>query len=436
MALASRRLLASLPPHTKITLPALSPTMTQGGIAKWHKKEGDAIKPGETLAMIETDKASVDFEMQEDGFLAKILVKEGTSGVPVGSLIGIMVDDPVSLASFAKTTAADFGAEPKPAAAVASTSTTSKASPSPPSASPSAAPSSASTKAPSASPSAASPSSSSSSSSSTRTFASPLARKLAREAGVDVSQVSGTGPNGRIIASDVQQYQPPRPTGQQAAASMGPRSLPQGGLARNKLDAPHYYLNVAVNFTPLLQLRDGLNSGLAPSEVKLGVLDFIIKAAGLSMKHVPLVNSAWGDGNEIRTYSFCDVNISTVSGSRGVVAPLIRGIENSGLMDIAKRKVSILELAKSESLSADDLMEGTFSITDVGAFGVRTIVPIVRPGQAAALGVGVLQSSLVPGADTKTARVETVGILTLSCDHRLVDGAVGAQWCVFLPLFI
>jgi pyruvate dehydrogenase E2 component (dihydrolipoamide acetyltransferase) len=270
---------------------------------------------------------------------------------------------------------------------------------------------------------------SSSSSSSTRVFASPLARKLARDAGVDLASAfkpgAGSGPNGRVLALDVQSYKPSSSSATSTQHTASPQDLL---LAQNKLDTPHYYLNVDVNFTALLALRDSLQppSTDAATTPQLSVNDFIIRACAISMRSVPSVNSAWGDAGAIRQYAFCDVNMTTVLGDgASVVAPVIRGVHAYGLMDIAKRKRELLD----KDLGEDDLVPGTFSIVDVGAFGVKSIVPIIRPGQAAALGVGVLRQVVVPGgAPPSGVKVETVATLTLSCDHRVVDGAVGAQY--------
>ena len=386
-----------------------------GGVAKWNKKEGDALKPGDALALIETDKATVDFEVQEDGFLAKILVPAGTSGVPVNALIGIMVDDQANVAAFAKASASDFGGVPAKAPPAQSTASkepaaaATAASKEPAAAAPKAVPkaSQGAAAAPKSAPK-------ERTSGGERVFASPYARKLARDKGYEVADISGSGPNGRVLAADVEAYTP----GAQATSRQ-----PLDALGMNKFAAPHYYLNVDVNFSALLALRDSLNTG----EVKVGVQDFVIKAASLAMRAVPAVNSAWGDAGSTRTYAFCDVNVSTLQAAHGVVAPVIRGVHAAGLAEIATRRAAILNLAHDNAFTEDDLAEGTFAVTDVGAFGLRSMVPIIRPGQAAALGVGTLRPLLVPAGEGK-AKVETVATLTLSCDHRVVDGAVGAQY--------
>jgi pyruvate dehydrogenase E2 component (dihydrolipoamide acetyltransferase) len=409
----------ALPPHTKITLPALSPTMTEGGLAKWKKKEGEAIKPGEVLCEIETDKATVDFEFQEEGVVARQLVKEGTTGLKVGTVIGIMVDDPGSVAAFAKAVLADFNAPEVPAATppkpnVAVAEVEKKASvPSAPAQPAAQAPAQA--KAPAPAPGPARPAGE-------RVFASPYARRLAREQNKKLESIRGSGPNGRIVAADVMEAKAGQPA-EAAAHSFAPGDV---SWTLNKLLTPHYYLNVDVDLSEAQTACDLLNKS-RKDKTPITVNEFILRAASLAMRKVPEANAAWGDGGSFRMYDYCDVNLSLMNSAGIVRAPLLKGIHTAGLEDIATR----IKALQDKMNKGEDLEEapGTFSVTNVGAFGVRSIVPIVRPGQTTALGIGALRKSLIPGETSPmTAKVATVATITLSCDHRVVDGAIGAEW--------
>lgn len=392
--------LGTYPAHQKVSLPALSPTMSEGGLAKWLKKEGDSISVGQVLCEVETDKATIDFEFQDDAIIGKRLVKEGTSGIKVGSVIAILVEKAEDVPMFANCTFEEFNqpADDAPvpvleptvvAPAAVKSEVKSEVKPEPKSEpKPQAKPE------PKQQPNQG------------RVFASPLARKLAREMEYDLGQIAGSGPNGRVLAEDVRQFSP------QEQEQEEPQPDQQWVL--NKHAAPHFYLNVEVDFTEALQVRAKLND---ESKLALSVNDFILRAASLSMRRVPECNAAWL-GHAIRLHHHVDVNVAQASLSGGgVTYPCLPKVNLQGLAGIA-------------SLLPVQGQEGTFSLVNVGAYGVKSIVPIVRPGQSCALGVGALQQVLLPEAAGAGAgaRVRTVGTVTLSCDHRVVDGAVGAQW--------
>lgn len=469
--LHTRWLSSALPPHTPLTMPALSPTMEEGVVASWVAQEGDFVEAGQPVCEIETDKATVDFEVQDDGFLAKILAEAGGAPQPVGSVIGVLVEDEADVPAFANVTPADFDATTPVAAAASAADQPSTTPAATPAAAPAAAALASAAPTPVAAPTPAR--------SGERIFASPLAKKLLRENGVELASVFGTGPNGRIVKADVEAYlaspqaqaQAQAQTQTQAGAPMTalgggsgpgfddvPVAADAQALARelekSKKDVPHYYLNTEIDVTSLLQLRAELNAGL-PAAEHVAVNDMLIRAAALCMSRVPEVNSSWYD-TFIRHHHDCHVNVATLTPTSAeaapglgprpaarVLMPLVRSANLKGLAAIAKETRALARVeAEGEEDDAPDYGVGTFTISNLGAYGLKTFTPIVREPQACSLGVGTIASRAVPaklgpggggpegGSADFAPAVEMVEVLTatLSCDHRVVDGAVGAQW--------
>jgi len=431
---------ASLPDHTKLTMPALSPTMTQGNILEWKVKEGDHIKAGSVLADVETDKATVPFESVEEGYIAKILVPAGSNDIPVNKLVAILVENPEDVAAFKDYQGGDAPAPPaKPKEA--------KQQPSPQAQqTPTEAPA-ATHSAPSA---AAAPSAPVSSSAGERVAASPLAKMLASEKGVDLRQVSGTGPNNRIIAADVREFQG-RPTAPAAtpvtvmpttpAAPPSPagwytdiphtniRKVIAQRLLQSKQTIPHYYLSVDCNIDEIMKIRAQLNAKLDEKE-KLSVNDFIVKASALALRKVPAANSSWMD-TAIRQYNYVDISVA-VATPTGLITPIVKDADLKGLLQISSDVKRLAAKAKENKLTPEEFQGGTFTISNLGMFGVKTFSAIINPPQSCILAIGAAETRVVPNegknaAETpfKTAKVMSV---TMSCDHRVVDGAVGAQW--------
>jgi len=418
--------MSSLPSHTPLTMPALSPTMEEGVIATWNKAEGDEIKAGESVCEIETDKATVDFELPEDGYLAKILVQAGSGAVKIGTPIGVLVEDEADIAAFANVTVGDLGGEdlsaapaaPEPAKAsvnVADTKTTVTTAVTPPT------PVSARVG--------------------DRVFASPLARKTAAESGVDLATIQGTGPNSRVVNADVLDFLHSAPVEAPAAAAGSSQAAVgnvtdrpvtvteqdvANALYRRKQEVPHYYLNSEVDITALLKLREKLNADL-PDDSKVSVNDFLIRASAIVMRRVPAVNAAWHE-TFIRKYNYCDINVALQTDA-GVLLPVIRNVESKGLAAIAQETHSLqAEVNNGES---EAFGHGTFTITNLGMFGVKSFLPIVSDYQSASLGVGTISQTVVPNKDPDSKskfQVKHVVTVSLSCDHRVVDGAVSAQW--------
>ena len=418
-------------------MPALSPTMEEGVIASWVKEEGDAITAGDSLCEIETDKATVDFEMVDDGFLAKKIAPAGGPAMPVGTIIAVMVDNESDVAAFANVTPEQLGANPSPSS-------------SPPSSSPAESeplPKQEPAPAPAPAPSleakdtgmAADPSRG-------RVFASPLAKKTAAEKGVSLADVQGTGPRGRVIAADVEEYVPSSAgVSVTSAAGSGPAVVAAGpgmvvdvgipqdeaetglALAQRKREVPHYYLNCTIDVTNLLELRQSLNSKLSEGE-EVSVNDFLIRASAIVMQRLPHVNASWHE-TFIRQYKSTHINVA-VRTDRGVLYPVIKEVQSKGLASIAKEAREMSE-AVSEG-RALDLSPGTFTITNLGAYGVRAVQPIVSPQQSLSLGVGTISQEVTPAAaggdGSSRFRIKHTMTVSLSCDHRVVDGAVGAEW--------
>ncbi len=400
-------------------MPSLSPTMESGTIGKWLYKAGDSVSPGDAIAEIETDKATMAFEAQDDMVIAKILVPEGQE-VKVGSPIMVTVESGVDISGFV-----DFIAPES----VTSTPTPVAATPEPTPV--------ASAPAPVASKPVSRPSSA-------RIFASPLARKLARESGIDLANLAGSGPNGRIVAADVRNA-PAGGSAYNASAtrmeqsnvttSMGSTGvysdfelsdLALGVAARYthaKQVVPHYYLSIDLNLTKLIEMRNDLGGNIDTSV-------FFIKAAAVAMKDVPDVNGAWMD-TFVRRYEQVDINLIMGTGS-ALVTPVIRDVGGKGLQELGNELLGL-----EDSLFEDDngmvisntaeLAPGTFSIHDLGVYGVKSAAPIVLPPQSCALALGTINDTIVPHPITKWATAPVM-TCTLSVDHRVVDGAVAAQW--------
>lgn len=428
---------------TKVPLPALSPTMESGTIVSWDKKEGDQLSEGDLLAEIETDKATMAFETPEEGYLAKILIQAGTKGVPLGQPLCIIVeseDDVVKFKDFSAEqaiAAAGGGDPPGPSA----TPPAASESPSPVVQAPTqtqAAPPPQAQAAPITSPV-----------SHDRTFASPLAKKLAREMGLQLPSL-GSGPNGRVVAEDLKGASPsvtistaaPLPPPQPIAAGeftdiplTNMRQTIAKRLTQSKQTIPHYYLTVNLKVDELLELRQRVNTMLNKDGIKLSVNDFIVKAAALSCKKVPQVNSIWQE-TYIRQYSRVDVCVAVATES-GLITPIVFNAESKGIQDIGSEIKSLAERARQNKLQPHEFQGGTFTISNLGMFDISHFTAVINPPQSAILAVGSTQQTLVP-SETEAEKFKVTNTLnvTLSCDHRVVDGAVGAQWLQWFRKYI
>lgn len=419
---------SDLPPHTKVALPALSPTMEAGSIVSWEKKEGDKLNEGDLLAEIETDKATMGFETPEEGYLAKILVPAGTKDVRVGKLVCIITENQSDVGAFA-----DFKDDAPAAAATAEMSVPVVAPPAPAQAAP--------VVAPLPTPAAPVPAATPAWSGGERVFTSPLARRLAAEKGLDLAAVgSGSGMYGSITSADLGKAPvAPAPTFVAARPAAVPgaaytdlpvssvRAVIAKRLQQSKQTIPHFYLSADVNVDQLLSLRQKLNKLLEKDSLKLSINDFIIKAASLACIKVPEANSAWMD-TVIREFSSVDISVA-VSTDKGLITPIVFGTERKGLAAISREVKSLAARAREGKLQPHEFQGGTFTISNLGMFGVKNFSAIINPPQACILAVGTSENRLIPDKDSEAGFKEAEFMsVTLSCDHRVVDGAVGAQW--------
>ncbi|NVN02978.1 MULTISPECIES: pyruvate dehydrogenase complex dihydrolipoamide acetyltransferase [Asaia] len=396
-----------------ILMPALSPTMTEGTVSRWLKKEGDTVKSGDLIAEIETDKATMEVEAVDEGILGRIVVPEGTEGVKVNSPIAILVEEGEAVPETAEVAPAKK-AEPAPQTAAQPASTQAAPAPSVPS---------------QAVPAAASPGK--------RVFASPLARRIAAKKGLDLSGVKGTGPNGRILRRDVENAQVAAPAKAEApisapaevtrVANSTMRKVIARRLSESKQNVPHFYVAVDIELDALLALRAQLNAA-SPSEgegqFKISVNDMMIKAVALALRSCPGLNVQF---TEAETLHFPDIDISmAVSIPDGLITPIIRQADRKSLREISAEARDLAKRARDGKLKPEEFQGGTFSISNMGMFGVREFSAIINPPQAGILAIAAGEKRAVVRGDQLA--VATVMTATLSVDHRAVDGALGAQW--------
>ncbi|XP_048728160.2 dihydrolipoyllysine-residue acetyltransferase component of pyruvate dehydrogenase complex, mitochondrial-like [Ostrea edulis] len=427
-----------LPTHIKVVLPALSPTMETGTISKWQKKVGDKVSEGDLLADIETDKATMGFEASEEGYIARIFVEEGTKDIPIGKLLCIVVEEEGDVEAFKDYVPKPEDDQPPGGIPPASTPPPTpppppKAAPPPPPPPPTAAP------APPPPPSTAAPQPVAGAG----IPASPFAKKLAAERGVDLAMVTGTGPGGIVQADDVLRFQAPAvsspvitPGAEYTDIQLtGMRKTIAKRLLESKQTVPHYYLTIDVNMDNIIQLRKELNEVLSKDKVKLSVNDFIIKASALSCKKVPEANSSW-QGDYIRQYNSVDVNVA-VATDAGLITPIVSRADIKGLSNINQDVLLLAAKAKEGKLQPHEFQGGTFTISNLGMFGIKSFSAVINPPQACILAVGGAEKRLVVDEDSNSGyNTANMMSVTLSCDHRVVDGAVGAQWLAEFKKFM
>lgn len=404
----------------KITMPALSPTMTEGNLVRWLKKEGDTVKAGQVLAEIETDKATMEVEAVDEGILGKILVPEGTESVLVRTPIAILLEEGEDAS--AMDTMVETKADVKVDVPVAT---------------PDAAP----TQTPQAAPS------QQMAQTSERIFASPLARRIADQNGIALAAITGSGPHGRIIKADVEMSlasgspsQPSRPTPAQGLTygDSGYAEIPLTNmrkiiakrLTESKQLVPHFYLNVDCELDALLKLRSEINERL--EEGKLSVNDFIVRATALALMKVPASNASWHD-THVRQYAAADVCVAVAIDS-GLVTPVVRSANLKSLTAISAEVKSLAERARAGKLKPEEFQGGSFTISNLGMYGIKDFAAIINPPQACIMAVGAGEKRAVVKDDT--IQIATVMTCTLSADHRVVDGAIGATFLTAFKEFI
>lgn len=421
---------------TEILMPALSPTMEEGTLAKWLVKEGDTVKSGDILAEIETDKATMEFEAVDEGVIGKILVAEGTSGVKVNVAIAVLLEDGES--------AADIGKAAAPAAAAPAATAPAAAAPA------------------ASAPVAAAPAASSAADKAGRVFASPLARRIAKEKGIDLAAVAGSGPRGRIVLADVQDAKPgaakpaaaaasatsaaaPAPAATPVAAAAGPSAatilkmyadretteVPLDGMRRTiaarlteaKQTIPHFYLRKSAKLDELMKFRATLNKQLEDRGVKLSVNDFIIKACANALQQVPDANAIWA-GDRIVKLKPSDVAVA-VAIEGGLFTPVLKDAQQKSLSALSAEMKDLANRAKTKKLAPHEYQGGSFAISNLGMFGIENFDAVINPPHGAILAVGAgIQTPVVENGEIV---IRNVMSMTLSVDHRVIDGALGAQ---------
>eukprot|EP00268_Persea_americana_P005175 TRINITY_DN1173_c0_g1_i1.p1 TRINITY_DN1173_c0_g1~~TRINITY_DN1173_c0_g1_i1.p1 ORF type:complete len:520 (-),score=91.17 TRINITY_DN1173_c0_g1_i1:913-2472(-) len=380
---------SGLPSHQEIGMPSLSPTMTEGNIARWLKKEGDKISPGEVLCEVETDKATVEMECMEEGYLVKIIHGDGAKDIKVGEVIAITVEEEDAIEKFkdykapASTTADEVKGSPDPT---------------------------------------------------------PSTKEVLEP--VPLSSVNGTGPEGRIVKADIEDYLAsslkgvPKSAKETSAHTLEYSELPLSQIRKvtasrlllSKQSIPHYYLTVDACVNKLMDLRSQLNTLQEASGGKrISVNDLVIKAAALALLKVPQCNSSWMK-DYIRQYHNVNINIA-VQTDNGLFVPVIRDADKKGLSKIAEEVKHLAQKAKDNSLKPEDYEGGTFTVSNLGGpFGIKQFCAIVNPPQAAILAVGSAEKRVIPGDGPNQFEFRSFMPVTLSCDHRVIDGAIGAEY--------
>jgi pyruvate dehydrogenase E2 component (dihydrolipoamide acetyltransferase) len=402
---------------TNILMPALSPTMTEGTLSRWLKKEGEEVHAGDVIAEIETDKATMEVEAVDEGVLGRILVADGTQNVKVNEPIAILVEEGEAVPTAAPA--------PKPAADAPPAPT-----PAPRPATPQPAPSSGNGQMPEGE----------------RIFVSPLARRMAKQAGIDLAALKGSGPNGRIVKADIEaalQKAPapaPQPAATPAARPPAPvtaphRLVPHSSMrkviARRLTEAkstiPHFYVSMDVEIDALIKLMGDLNAKSpkdAPDSYLITINDMVIKASAATLRRVPTVNASWTDDGMVL---FDDIDISVaVAIPDGLITPIVRRADQKGLATISREMKDLAGRAREGRLKPEEFQGGGFSISNMGMFGVTEFAAIINPPQSAILAVAAGRKR--PVVKNDALAIATVMACTLSVDHRVVDGALGARW--------
>ena len=414
-----------------ILMPALSPTMEEGTLAKWNVKEGDSVSSGDVIAEIETDKATMEFEAVDEGTIGKIVIAAGTENVKVNDLIAVLLEDGESaddIGDAPSAAPAPAAAEEKPAAP-------------------------ATEAAPAASPAPAAPAASDGS----RIFASPLARRIAKDKGLDLGQIKGSGPKGRIVKADVEKAEPGKAAAPAAAAAPAPAkaAAPAQGMSADvvakiyadreyeevsldgmrktiaarlqeaKQTIPHFYLRRDILLDDLMKFRAQLNKSLETRGIKLSVNDFIIKACALALQDVPDCNAVWA-GDRVLKLKPSDVAVA-VAIEGGLFTPVLRDADSKTLSKLSTEMKDLAARARERKLAPHEYQGGSFAISNLGMMGVENFDAVINPPHASILAVGAGVKKPVVNAEGEVS-VATVMSVTLSVDHRVIDGALGAEF--------
>jgi len=433
------------PPHTALEMPALSPTMTKGTLVRWLKQTGDQVSVGDALAEMETDKATVSWDSMDDGFFVKGFVEDGAEDIPVGQVVALLAEDKADCDKFDGYEPPEGSDESGEESSSKSESKKEKSEDAPKTQKIDLNDKKSEKKsAPASEPKESKPKATKSSapkrSAGDRIIASPVARKRAEENGIDLANVEGSGPGGRIVLRDIEEYEGEVGTAasddsqvfvstQSAQADYEDipnskiRKVIAQRLTESKQSIPHYYLTVECCVDRLQEIRKQLNDQ-GKGKYKLSVNDFVIKASAMALRRVPDVNSTWNE-KSIRRYHSVNINVA-VNSDIGLFTPLISHADNKGLVDISSSVRELAGKAQDGKLTPDELQVGTFTVSNLGMFGIRNFAAVINPPQAAILAVGGIETRVVE--ENGSWKESNFMTCTLSCDHRVVDGAIGANW--------
>jgi len=422
-----------------ILMPALSPTMTEGKLAKWHVKVGDAVKSGQVICEIETDKATMEVEAVDEGKVGQLVVAEGAEGVKVNAVIAILLEEgetavPAGAAAPPPPPPPQQAAAPAPQPMPAATATLASPPPKPAAAAPQ--------------PAAAS--------SGQRIFASPLAKRIAADKGINLASLKGSGPNGRIVKADVEGAKPgaapaPAPAAAPTAAPTAPPPQPiftapgdkrvphtavRKVIARRMLESkqtvPHFYLTVDLEIDALLAARQAINDVARKMGAKVSVNDMVIKACAKALRDHPECNASWTE-DEMIQYGAVDISVA-VATDRGLITPIVRNADMKGVAQISIEMKDLAGRAKEGKLKLNEFQGGSFTISNLGMFGIQNFSAIINPPQAMILAVGVGEERVVARKGQMVIR--NMMSCTLAVDHRVVDGAMGAQFLQTLRSYV
>ena len=408
----------------QVLMPALSPTMTEGTLAKWLKAEGDKIESGDIIAEVETDKATMEIEAIDDGVVGKILIAEGTEAIPINTPIAVILEEGEDASAMEGLASPSNGVQASEPAAESD-------------------PAPAPTETPPAAPAAAAPPPSAARKNGERIFASPLARRMAEQAGLDLAALSGSGPRGRIVKRDIEAavaagVSAPAATRAPVVAP-APVSLPADAavtevpntnmrkviakrLSESKQTVPHFYLTIDCEIDRLLEMRKDLNG--RSDAYRISVNDFVIRAVALALRKVPAANAVWTDAATL-LYNTVDVSVA-VAVDGGLITPVVRNADTKGLAAISAEMKDFAARAREGKLMPEEYQGGGFSVSNLGMFGIREFSAIINPPQSGILAIGAGEQR--PVVKDGALAVATVMTCSLSGDHRVIDGAVGAEF--------
>ncbi|HPD83272.1 MAG: pyruvate dehydrogenase complex dihydrolipoamide acetyltransferase [Alphaproteobacteria bacterium] len=412
----------------KVLMPALSPTMTEGNLAKWHKSEGDMVESGDVIAEIETDKATMEVEAVDEGILGKILVPAGTENVKVNELIAVLLEDGENDNDITEILNKNEAVPEKKESSA----------PSPQNSSP---------KKQELKPM-------QTESTANRIFATPLARRIANDKGINLSNIQGSGPKGRIVKADVVSVTSDKlqvtsvissslETGNlkletnefgmiyTAIPNNNIKKITAKRLQESKQTVPHFYLTIECQIDELMRTRAKMNDA-AKGEYKLSVNDFVVKACANALKAYPAANVSWSD-EAVRQYVHSDISVA-VSTPNGLITPIVKQAELKGLKEISAEVKDLAGRAREGKLKPEEFQGGTFSVSNLGMYGIKEFGAIINPPQACILAVGAGEEK--PYVDGGDIKIGTFMTCTLSVDHRAVDGAVGAEYLQILKTYI